>query len=172
MPVNGCNNPDLHPELAAFQSLVESLRDQPRSSVQMRYKVDDDIAVMSKSSIRLWFWPIAPYEKGRFKVTPSPGLKVLGASDVMDVPYKGMAEIELLALRPGHHHLLVETLIEIRGEEKRHLYALAVPVALGEADALASKAPSGTGFAGPKMQKAIAGHPRAAKSAKAQAAED
>ncbi|MCF7983892.1 MAG: hypothetical protein K9L70_05765 [Thiohalocapsa sp.] len=157
-----CDDPDLHPELAAFHALQESLREQPRGALEIKYKVDNNIGVTMPSAVRLWFWPNESYDEATFTVTPSPGLRLVDTPAMLEVPFKGTSEISVRAIRPGHHHLKIETIVRQDGIEHRRVFALAVPVEVDHLDRSAAAGAKAFGFAGPRLQQAIGRTPPAA----------
>ncbi|MCG8427989.1 MAG: hypothetical protein MI754_11585 [Chromatiales bacterium] len=150
-----CEDPTLHPGKAEFTALVESLRSQPRSLVSLRYKIDDERGAFSPLSVRLLFWPNEPYERGRFIVTPSNGVKLIDFSGSEKIPYKGSFEFTVLPTRSGYHHLKVETIVEKAGEEKRHTAALALRVGLNHSKVPGQSETTRFGFAGSRLKEML-----------------
>ena len=148
-----CDDPDLHPELAEFAALQETLRAQPRATVEVKYKVAEDIRVLGDSWVRLWFWPNEAYDAGILTVIPSPGLQLRDGFSTAEIPYKGMLEIPVRAMRAGHHYLQVVTTVDKGAETISRTVALAVPVEMDHAAA----GGSAFGFAGPKLRSALSG---------------
>ncbi len=163
-----CDDPALHPqlqpEMIEVNALLASLPPQTPGPIQLKYKIDDERSTGKATAVRLSFWPIKPYDHGRFVVTSSPGLDLATNSRSGEIPYKGTVALELVPSRAGYHYLKIETIVqESGGEEKRNILLLPIPVGSDHANVAEQRqlgviTPSGTagaGFAGSKVADAL-----------------
>ena len=126
--VAACDDPSLHPEMQQMLDVVESMRSEPRSPVELRYKIAGDRQPGVPLSVVIAFWPTESYVDGSFTVIPSSGLQLVGSGGSAAIPYKGTVEFAIRPVRSGYHYLIVDTVVN-RGEDQvKRGVAIPVPV--------------------------------------------
>jgi len=162
-PTLACDDPARHPELDQLTTLLNSLPPQPPGLVAVKYAIESERRVGEPVPVRVSFWPIEPYDRGRFVVRPSPGVTLVGFSGAAEIPYKGSIEFAVLPTQPGFLYLELETLVEKGGEERRRIVVLTLPVDPDQAgtasaarSAVLGNPPAAFGFAGDKILNALA----------------
>ena len=126
--VVACDDPSLHPEMKEMLDVIESMRSEVRSPVEIRYKIAGDRQPGEPLSVVIAFWPTESYANGSFTVAPSSGLELVGFGGGAEIPYKGSVEFTIRPMRSGYHYLKVDTVVN-RGEEQiKRGVAIAVPV--------------------------------------------
>ena len=126
--VAACDDPSLHPEMQEMLDIVESMRSEPRSPVELRYKITGDRQPGAPLSVEIAFWPTGSYVDGSFTVIPSSGLELVGFGGSGVIPYKGTVEFTIRPMRSGYHYFLVDTIVN-RGEDQvKRGVAIPVPV--------------------------------------------
>lgn len=148
-----CQDPARHPGIAKFNELVESWGEQPTLPVEMRFKLHDAPRVGLPAEVELAYWPFGSYDHGRFSITPSDGLDLVGFAGSADIPDKGSYRFSVRPTRKGYHYLQVENSVTVDGETIRRLAAIPVAVET-EHEALAD-APARFGFAGPRLKNIL-----------------
>lgn len=154
---HACNNPELHPGIAEFTAVAEALRSQPPSPVELKYRIEGERRAGTPVSVRFSFWPNAPYDSGRFSVTPSAGLKLASFSGGGEIPYKGTIDFDVIPTRSGYHYLKVETVSRQGEAERRRTFALALPVGLTHPDPADTQQQEVAkfGFAGSRLREGL-----------------
>lgn len=133
-----CNDPNLHPELAEFRALVESLGEQPVVPLQVMYRVSPEALGSNKRSVALVFKANrdATYEDASFTVTASDGMDLL--TPALDVQVNSHpTRLSVQTNRPGVHHLRIELAVRQDGEQRRR--TILVPV-MSDLNALHARA--------------------------------
>ena len=125
-----CNDPAKHPGSEEYVALRESLRDQPRGSVQMFYKMGDMRFAGWPVPIELRFWPIEEYDDARMVITPSAGLELIGVKESPAVPYKSSMDFVIKPKADGFHYIKIDVIARHGDVEKRHTSA--IPVSVGD----------------------------------------
>lgn len=147
-----CDDPSLHPEIAEYKSILDSLGPQPRSPVTLKYRVEGEASVGKPVTMILSFWPRDPYDAGRYSIEPSRHVRLEHAVEDEEIPYKGMRKITFTPMRSGYHFLKMELAVTSGSQETTTAMILTVPVEVTHSGSPSVAGKDSFGFAGNRLR--------------------